>query len=200
MQTTTAPSSNIPGLTQESLDRDLKNLQGLHHSLNFKRVAVLGKRLHSARRILILGGDLATSLVAFLEYNLTILGLTVLSAVSPGRAAHTVRSIGKGDLVIAISYRPGLRQTVEGLQQARAKGGYCVGITDTFISPITGFAHECFLTSIESPSFNGSYAAPMAFLNIILVACANYQRARTIALLKEANKEQHSGFRWYRED
>jgi len=40
----------------------------------------------------------------------------------------------------------------------------------------------------------------MALLNVILVACANYQRAHTISLLKEAEKEQRTGFRWYREE
>jgi DNA-binding MurR/RpiR family transcriptional regulator len=133
--------------------------------------------------------------VNFLEYNLTILGLTTLTGVTAGQVAHTVRTVGKEDLVIAISFRRGLRQTVEGLQQARAKGAYCVGITDTFVSPIARSAQ----TSIESPSFGGSYVAPMAFLNVLVVACANHRRARTLALLKEADKEQRSAFRWYRE-
>lgn len=200
MQTSESRSSSTPAHIQESFDRDVKNLQALRHSLDFNRVASLAKRLYKVRRIVILGGDLATSLVSFLEYNLTILGLPAFTAVTPGRVAHMVRTIGKEDLVIAISFRRGLRQTVEGLKQARAKGAYCVGVTDTFISPIAHFAHESFLTSIESPSFGGSYVTPMAFLNVILVACANYRRARTIALLKEAEKEQRNGFRWYREE
>jgi RpiR family carbohydrate utilization transcriptional regulator len=200
MQATARRDSDIPAHIEECLDRDLRNLQGLRHSLDCKRVAGLAKRLYSARRILILGGDLATSLVWFLDYNLALLGLYTMSATTPGRVAHCVRGLGKGDLVIAISYRRGLRQTVEGLQQARARGAYCVGITDTFLSPLARFAHEVFLTSIETPAFAGSYVAPMAFQNVLLLACAHYRRARTLALLREADKEQRTGFRWYRED
>jgi hypothetical protein len=37
----------------------------------------------------------------------------------------------------------------------------------------------------------------MALLNVILVACANYRRARTLSLMREADKEQRLGFRWY---
>ena len=98
---------------------------------------------------------------------------------------------------IDISYGRGLRQTVEGLRQARDNGAYCVGITNTLVSPIGQFAHESFLTSIETPSFGSSYVAPMALFNVIVVACANHRRSRTLTLMKQLEQEQRHGFRWY---
>jgi RpiR family carbohydrate utilization transcriptional regulator len=153
--------------------------------------------VHGANRILLIGGDLAATLVAYFEYHLTMLGLTVLTATTAGRVAHTSRNMGRGDLVFAISFRRGLRQTVEGMQAASTRGAYCVGITDTFVSPVARFADECFLASVETPSFGGSYVAPIALLNVVLVACANYRRGRTLSLLKQAEAEQRQGFRWY---
>jgi DNA-binding MurR/RpiR family transcriptional regulator len=100
-------------------------------------------------------------------------------------------------VVIAISFRKGLRQTVEGLQQARKKGAYCVGITDTYVSPIARFSDQFFLASIEAPPFGGSYTAPMALMNAILVSCANYRRSRTLSLLRTADEEERHGARWY---
>lgn len=199
MQTSSARDSNIPAHMQETLERNLKNLQILRHSLDFQRVAALARRIYKARRILLLGGDLAASLITYLEYHLSVLGLNAVSASTPGAVAHKVRNVGKGDLVVAISYRRGLRQTVEGLQQARANGAYGVGITDTYVSPIARFADEFFLTSVETTSFGASYVAPMAFLETLLVACANYRRGRTLAHLKEVDEEQRHGFRWYQE-
>jgi DNA-binding MurR/RpiR family transcriptional regulator len=199
MQTTRARNSDLPGHVSEVLDRDLRNLHGLRNSLDVKAVIALAKRLHSARRILILGGDLATSLVVFLEYNLAILGLPALTATTPGRTVHTLRTIGKGDVVIAIGFRGGLRQTVEGVREARTRGAYCVGITDSFLSPVARFAHTSLLASIEGP-VGDSYVAPIALLNVLLIACANHRRTRTLALLKEAEREQRSGYRWYREN
>ena len=110
---------------------------------------------------------------------------------------HKVRLLGKRDLVIAVSHGRGLRQTVEGLRQARAKGAYCVGITNTLVSPIGQFAHESFLTSIATPSFGSSYVAPMALFNVIVLACANHRRSRTLKLVKQLEQEQRHGFRWY---
>jgi RpiR family carbohydrate utilization transcriptional regulator len=197
MQTGSARELTIPTQARVSLDQDFKNLDALIHSMDARRIAALARRLYSAKRIVLLGGDLAANLARFLEHHLMILGLPVTSASSPGEVVHKVRFVGKKDLVIAISFRRGLRQTVEGLRQARDNGAYCVGITDTFVSPIGQFAHECFLASVDTPSFGASYVAPIALLNVIVVACANYQRSRTLALLKKVEEEQRHGFRWY---
>lgn len=79
-------------------------------------------------------------------------------------------------------------------------GAHCVGITDSFVSPIARYANEFFLAPVESSSYGVSYVAPMALLNMLLVACANYRRTRAMRFLKEADKEQRTGFRWYQEE
>jgi DNA-binding MurR/RpiR family transcriptional regulator len=184
-------------LLQASLDHELKNLRALYNVLDLKRIAAVAKRVCKARRILLLGGDVAASLVTYLEYHLRVLCLPVSSATTPGMAVHTVRSLGKNDVVIAISFRRGLRMTVEGIEQARRQGTYCVGITDTYISPIARFANEVFLASADSLSFTASYAAPMALLNLLLVACAEDSHLHTLEIMKKVDEEQRHGFRWY---
>ena len=194
MRSHTDADSRSHGL--KALEQDIRNLHALRNTLDMKRVAALARRIHEARRILVLGGDLAISLVHFLEYRLTGLGFAVSSAVTPGHSANAARHCGKRDLVIAISFRRGLRQTVEGMQQARVNGAYCVGIADTFISPIARFAHECFLVPVEAHLSN-SYVAPMSFMNVLLTVCAHHRRARTLQILKKVDYEQRHGFRWY---
>jgi len=194
-----AASPNDSGLTsygRKALDQDLHNLHALRNTLDMEKVVALAKRMYEARRILLIAGDMAISLVDFLDYKLTLLGLPVVSITSPGKTIHAVRVLTKKDLVIAISFRRGLRQTVEGLQQARSNGAYCVGITDTFVSPIARFSHECFLTSVEAP-FSNSYTAPISLLHVLFTICAHYRRTRTLALLEKVDYEQRHGFRWY---
>jgi len=194
-----AASPNDSGLTsygRKALDQDLHNLHALRNTLDMEKVVALAKRMYEARRILLIAGDMAISLVDFLDYKLTLLGLPVVSITSPGKTLHAVRVLTKKDLVIAISFRRGLRQTVEGLQQARSNGAYCVGITDTFVSPIARFSHECFLTSVEAP-FSNSYTAPISLLHVLFTICAHYRRTRTLALLEKVDYEQRHGFRWY---
>lgn len=196
MESATAQDSSLVSQGRRVLEQDLRNLHSLRHTLDMNRLVALAERIYRAKRILMLGGDMAVSLVEFFDYKLTILGLDVVSATSPGRIFHAVQSLGKKDVAIAISFRRGLRQTVEGVQQARAKGAYCVGITDTFVSPISRFCHETFLASVEAP-FSNSYAAPVSLINIIFTICAHYKHSRTLALLRQVDQEQRHGFRWY---
>ncbi len=119
-------------LTRESVEQDAKNLSAVRHSLDPQQIKAVAERMHSARRILILGGDAATALVVFLEYSLTLLGLPVFAGTGHGRIGHLTRSANRSDLVLAISFRRGLRMTVEGLEKAREKGAYCVAIADTY--------------------------------------------------------------------
>lgn len=197
MRSSAVRDATIPSYARESLEQEARNLQALRNSLEYKRIERLARKVYEAQRIVLIGGDLAVSLVLYFEYHLTVLGFTVISATATGTTANVCRSLRRRDLVFAISFRRGLRQTVEGVQQAKQRGAYCVGITDTFVSPVARFCHESFLASVETTSFGASYAAPMALLNVILVACANYRRSRTMALLREVDKEQRFGFRWY---
>ena len=188
---------NMPAYVRDSLGQDLKNLQGLKNSLEAQRLADVAKRFYEARRIVLLASDLAAILAEYLEYQISLLGLPIFSATSAGRITHLTRAVTKQDLVLGITFRRGLRQTVEGVQQARAHGAYCIGICDTYLSPLARECDELFIASIESTSFAASYAAPISLMNAILAACAQYRRPHTLSLLKEIAEEQRKGFRWY---
>jgi DNA-binding MurR/RpiR family transcriptional regulator len=188
---------SVPSHVVDSLEQDVKNLQGLKNSLDAQRLVALARRVHEARRIVLLAGDLAAVLVDYLEYQVSLLGLPVFAATSTGRVMHLVRSLNKQDLAIAISFRRGLRQTVEGVQQARSRGAYCVGIADTYLSPLARECDEIFLASVESPSFGASYVAPVALVNSLIAAIGQYRRAQTMVIVKEIAEEQRKGFRWY---
>ncbi len=189
--------ASVTGTIRGSLENDMRNLTALRNSLDLSRVARLAQRVYGAKRILLLGGDLAESLIQFFHYHLLLLGLQVQIASTAGLAAYLTLSAKETDLLFAISFRRGLRQTVEGMQRAKQGGAYCVGITDTYLSPIAQHADEFFLASIEAHSFGASYVAPLALINAILVACASHKRGRTLNLLRQVEAEQKHGFRWY---
>jgi RpiR family carbohydrate utilization transcriptional regulator len=189
--------SSMPAFVQSALAQDLKNMQGLKNSLDVRRLANLAKRFHSARRIVIFAGDVAALLAEYLEYQISILGLSIFAATSAGGITHLARVVNKRDVVVAISFSQGLRQTVEGAQQARAHGAYTIGIADTYLSPLSHICNEMFLASIESSTIGVSYAAPISLLHAIVAACGQYRRPLTLAVAKEIAEERRKGFRWY---
>jgi len=186
-------------LIRNSLDRDLQNLKQLRSELDPSRIVAVAKKLHESGRIVIIAGDMAVSLSNYLDYNLGMLGFDSVAATSPGEITHRIRHLKDSDVVIAISFGRGLRQTVEGLRQARSVNAYCIGISDTLISPVVRYSDQFFRTSTEKVMFADSYVASMAFLNALLVSCASVKRRRTVSILKKAEEEQRSGYRWYTE-
>jgi RpiR family transcriptional regulator, carbohydrate utilization regulator len=198
MRATIKDTSTFSGRVKETLDSATSNVNRVVNGLEMDRLRNLAARFYKSKRTFILGGDLAVSLVTFLHYILILLGFDAIAATRAGHITHLMRDSTKRDLIIAISFRRGLRQTVEGLLQGKANGSYAVAITDTSISPLARAADEAFIVPIDAPPFT-SYVAPMALLDAIMSAVANYRTDRTLTKLKEAEKEQRNGFRWYPE-
>src|SRR5262249_32225867 len=122
---TSAGTSDMPTFVRNAFAQNLKNLQGLKNSIDAQRLVELAKRFYAARRIVVFAGDIAAVLAEYLEYQINVLGLPIFAATSAGSITHLARVVNKRDLVIAISFRRGLRQTVEGAQHARTHGAYC---------------------------------------------------------------------------
>lgn len=199
MRTASSSQASFEGQVKETLDGAIRNLEGTCNTLDLHHLKSIADRFYAAKRIFILGGDLALSLVHFLHYQLMELQFDVTAATSGGHVIHLMRRVTPKDLVVGISFRRGLRQTVEGLIQARAKGCYTIGITDTSISPIARSANETLLVSVDVPPFSTSYVAPMALLDGIVSAIANRRRTRSTAILKQMEEDQKTGYRWYPE-
>jgi len=198
MRASIKDTSTFSSRVKETLDSATSNVHRVVNSLEVERLKNLAARFYKANRILVLGGDLAESLVSFLHYLLIFLGFDATAATRAGHITHLMRDSTKRDLIIAISFRRGLRQTVEGILQGRANGSYAVAITDTSISPLARASDEAFIVPIDAPPFT-SYVAPMALIDAIMSAVANYRTDRTLTILKEAEKEQRDGSRWYPE-
>jgi RpiR family carbohydrate utilization transcriptional regulator len=189
--------SSMPATVQASLAQGVKNLQALKNSLDANRLARVAKHFYNARRIVVFAADGAAILAEYLEYQLAILGLPIVAVASAGGMTHIARVVNKRDVVVAISFRRGLRQTVEGAQQARSHGAYCIGIADTYLSPLARVCNEVFLASVDAASFGVSFTAPISLLDAIIATCGQYRRPLTLAVAKEIAEEQRRGFRWY---
>src|SRR5205085_2629993 len=80
----------------ESLARDAANVASLRRGFDAARIEALAGRLYQARRIVILGGDLAAVLVDFLHYNLAVIDLPSAACTRPGEVVHGVRGLPQG--------------------------------------------------------------------------------------------------------
>jgi DNA-binding MurR/RpiR family transcriptional regulator len=198
MESTVREKGSVVDHVRQSIDRDMANLNQLRSGLDPARVVELARSIHRARRILVVGVDLAASLSWYLAYGLTPLGFDAESPVgSAGVLRHKVRLLTDKDLLVAISFGRCLRDTIEAVLLANERKVPTFGITDSDTTPIARKCDSYLLASIVSSTFAGSYVAPQALLNAVLLACAELKAKRSLELLRQSEEEYLSGPRWY---
>ena len=200
LKAATQEKRSVTQQIQHCLERDVESVNVLRSSLAADRVVDLAKRIHGARNILVVGVDLAASLAWFLAYGLIPLGFSAEAPVgSTGNLQHKIDLLTTKDLLVAISFGKCLRETVEAVDRAHGRGIPTFGITDSDTTPIALHCDDYLLAPTSSPSFTGSYVAPMALLNTIIVACAHLRPKRALAMLSRTEQEYRTGRRWYQE-
>ena len=184
----------------QSVEQDLDNLNVFRANLDPDKIVEIAKQINHAHRIVIVGIDFASSLAGSLAYALVRLGFDAEApAGSSGVVQNKIKIMTRKDLLIAISFGRGLRETIAAVQSARRRNVPSLGITDGDGTPIAKYCDSYLTTTIDRTSFIDSYVAPVAAINAILVACAHSQSARSLEHLRESEEEHFSSARWYSE-
>ncbi len=200
LKAATRENRSVPDHVRHCVERDTESLSVIRSSLDADRVVEMAKLIHRSRRILVVGVDLAASLAWFLAYSLMPLGFDVEAPIgSTGNLQHKIDVMTSKDLLVAISFGRCLRETVESVLRARERGVPTFGITDGNTTPIAMHCDAYLVASISSHSFTGSYVAPMALINTIIVAISHLQPQRFLERLGRTEEEYRSGERWYQE-
>jgi DNA-binding MurR/RpiR family transcriptional regulator len=182
------------------VEKDVEGANRFLGNIDPAKIVDLARKIRRSRRILVIGVDLAASLSWFLAYGLIPLGFDAEAPVgSTGILRHKIDLLSKKDLLIAISFGRCLRETVEAAIRGRNRGIPTFGITDRVTNAISANCDSSLIASTSSPSFTGSYVAPMALLNAILTATAHLEPKSSLARLSKTEEEYRTGNRWYHE-
>lgn len=184
----------------QSVDKDLGNLHEFRARLDADKIVDVANRINLARRIVVVGIDFAASLAGALAYALVRLGFDADAPTgSSGVVQNRMKIMTPKDLLIAISFGRGLRETIDAVKNARRRNVPSFGITNGDATPIAKYCDTFLVATIAGTSFIDSYAAPIAAINAILGACAHSQSERSLEHLRESEEEYASSSRWYYE-
>ena len=191
---------SVTDRVRQSVDQDIENLNAFRGMLDTDKIIEIAKQINHARRIVVIGIDFAATLATSLAYALVRLGFDADAPTgSTGVVQNRIRLLTEKDLIIAISFGRGLRETVEAAKRGRERNVPTFGITDGDHTPIAKYCDAYLVASTAHTSFIDSYVAPAAAINALLVACAHSQSARSLKILRESEAENTSSTRWYRE-
>ena len=93
--------------------------------------------------------------------------------------------VGKGDVVIGITFPRYSKRTVKATQYAKNKGAEVIGITDNFNSPIVENCTHTLFAKSDMVSFVDSLVAPMSVINALIVALGMRKQEAVKANLSE---------------
>lgn len=183
-----------------SVDKDIENINKFRAGLDPDMIAGLANRINAARTVVVVGIDFAASLANSLAYGLVRLGYSAEAPIgSSGVVQNRLKIMTEDDLLIAISFGPGLRETIEAVKSATRRKIPTFGITNGDSTPIAKYCDTYLVATIARTSFLDSYVAPVAAINAILVASAHSQSERSLSYLRETEEEYAASSRWYSE-
>ena len=161
------------GLLRDLVVRDIASLQSLLDDIDPADLTLATDLLVRAENIYLLGQLRSAPVVELLRYVLTMLGKRcILLDSGGGLATHMARTIGKNDVLLAVSFRFYANEVVNIVEEAGGKGADIIAISDSTLSPLAKWAKVLFAVPEHDYTFSRSLAAPMCLSQALVVAVA----------------------------
>jgi DNA-binding MurR/RpiR family transcriptional regulator len=167
-----------------------QHLQNLSLPDAIERFTAAADMIASADRVFCLGQRSSFSVAYIFHYVRSLFGSnSVLVDGSGGSGVDTLRAIGKGDVLLAISVNRYVRHTIDAAKFAKDRGARVVALTDSEISPLVSFADEAVLVRTETPSFFHTMAPAFAAVECLAALVAARRGRETLAALDESERQ-----------
>lgn len=135
------------------------------------------------------GLGVSAHLAELAAYNLTQIGVRVTPLStrfsSPREQAVTMRP---GDLLVALSFPPYSRQTLDLLRSAADRGASTVAVTDKVTSPAARLARMVLAVKSDNMMFTNAIAAVTVLFNALATEIATRHRGEAIEAISHINR------------
>ncbi len=166
-------------------DNVVKNIHDTVKSVDAKVFSQIVDSIIAARRIYCLGLEISahlSQLMTFLlrqySYDAQYLSLDYF------RYQEQIAFLKKEDLLIAFSFSPYSRETVEAIELAKRLGIRSIAFTDKKIAPIRQHATHCIQIKTDNITFSNSLGAVMTVINAIINELNFRDEKRTLQALQ----------------
>ena len=174
----------------EILRGDIENIHKITNGISNELFEKAVGKLSSAKSIYLLGLRSSYALAFYLAFNLRFF-LKSVTLVKPGIGdiPEQVLSAGKGDVLIALSFKRFTRDVVNIVEKIKRKKAYIITITNSHLSPIAQLADMSLVVETEIPTYIESFTAPMSLLNALITAVALKKKKQALPALTKLETE-----------
>ena len=179
----------ITGTLDAVAQRDIKNIQQTVLHLDRKVFHAVADAVVQARHVYTLGLGISSLMAQVLAYSLNQVAVPATAFVHEYETfLDQVPFLKQGDLLIAFSFPPYSRETVDAVGVASGRKVHVVAITDRVTSPVS--YRSDFVLPIQSANmiFTNSISAISVVINALVTEIALKNRSRALRLQKEIGR------------
>lgn len=178
-----------------------RNLQLTFDGASAADIRAVADALNAARRVYVIGLRKCFPVAYFLHYCLRLLRTDVrLITDLAGTLVDELQDIGPADALVAISYDPYTRATVQAAAVARESGAAVIAITDSRVSPLAHGARRTLVVANAAPTMFRSITAAMALAESIVAFALARGGEDGVANLGRMEAKLHSMGVYWQED
>ncbi len=182
-----APPRDIHGTLAEVIHRDAICFQRLMQEVDEPLLEEATRMLVEAHHRVILGRGVSHMMCLILAFYLTQAGLPSIAAI-PSDYATQVANLGPGDLLVASSFPPYSRETVDAMAFARENGVKILAFSDRKDSPLALYADLLIPVPSEDLLYSHSLTTFAALAHAFAIVVAGLDQVGTLKRLKSAGK------------
>ncbi|MFH1198046.1 MAG: MurR/RpiR family transcriptional regulator [bacterium] len=170
-------------------NQDIKNINDTLNQLDRGNFNQTIKLILESNRTFTLGLGISFLLSRVLAYQLNQVAVDAYNLVHDHSSfMEQILFLNKDDLIIAFSFPPYSKETIEAAKYAKEKNIRVVSITDKNASPITFYSNVHLTVKTQNMLFTNSFSAISVIINAIATGCALNNKAKAKKMLNESNK------------
>ena len=168
-------------LLSRAMHRDVETINATIESIDRTAFANVVEKLLAAEHVYIVGVRSSAFLAGYLNFYLRLLmdNVILVQHSAAGEIYEQMVHIGPKDVLIAISFPRYSNMVIHAVDMACERGADVIAITDNGMSPLMPYATEALFVQCEALSYVDSLAAPLSFLNALVLA-VGYRRRQEV--------------------
>ena len=168
-------------LLNRAMHRDVETINATIESIDRTAFANVVEKLLAAEHVYIVGVRSSAFLAGYLNFYLRLLmdNVILVQHSAAGEIYEQMVHIGPKDVLIAISFPRYSNMVIHAVDMACERGADVIAITDNGMSPLMPYATEALFVQCEALSYVDSLAAPLSFLNALVLA-VGYRRRQEV--------------------
>ena len=168
-------------LLSRAMHRDVETINATVESIDRAAFTSVVEKLLAAEHVYIVGVRSSAFLAGYLNFYLRLLmdNVILVQHSAAGEIYEQMVHIGPKDVLIAISFPRYSNMVIHAVDMACERGADVIALTDNGMSPLMPYATEALFVQCEALSYVDSLAAPLSFLNALVLA-VGYRRRQEV--------------------